>query len=131
VETHIPGARLTQCKADTKGRLKQYWKDIGANEFILGTISEGYVIPFSSNPPSMRFKNNRSAFQNHDFVDTAIAELVDNGCAIKVPFKPYVVSPLSVATQKSGAPISFQYCMCFFKLPLTPLKLPCNLLFSK
>ena len=88
-----------------KGNLKkhiQYWKDIGANEFILGTISEGYVIPFSNNPPSMCFKNNRSAFQNHDFVDTAIAELVDNGCAIKVPFKPYVVSPLSVATQKSG-----------------------------
>ena len=72
----------------------QYWKDIGANEFILGTISEGYVIPFSSNLPSMCFKNNKSAFQNHDFVDTAIAELVDNGFAIKVPFKPYVVSPL-------------------------------------
>jgi hypothetical protein len=29
----------------------------------------------------MCFKNNKSAFQNHDFVDTAIAELVDNGCA--------------------------------------------------
>jgi hypothetical protein len=43
-----------------KGNLKkhiQYWKDIGANEFILGTISEGYVIPFSSNPPSMCFTN--------------------------------------------------------------------------
>jgi hypothetical protein len=42
-----------------KGNLKkhiQYWKDMGANEFILGTISEGYVIPFSSNPPSMFFK---------------------------------------------------------------------------
>jgi hypothetical protein len=53
-----------------KGNLKkhiQYWKDIGANEFILGTISEGYVIPFSSNPPSMCFKNNKSAFQNHDW----------------------------------------------------------------
>jgi len=36
----------------------------------------------------MWFKNNKSAFQNHDFVDTAIAELVDNGYAIKVPFKP-------------------------------------------
>jgi hypothetical protein len=88
-----------------KGNLKkhiQYWKDIRANEFILGTISEGYVIPFSCNPPSMCFKNNKSAFQNHDFVDTAIAELVDNGCAIKVPLKPYVVSPLSVKAQKSG-----------------------------
>jgi hypothetical protein len=31
----------------------QYWKDIGANEFILGTIAEGYVIPFSSNSPRM------------------------------------------------------------------------------
>jgi hypothetical protein len=50
----------------------------------------------------MCFKNNNSAFQNHDFVDTAIAELVDTGCAIKVPFQPYVVIPLSVATHKSG-----------------------------
>jgi hypothetical protein len=50
----------------------------------------------------MCFKNNKSAFQNHDFVDTAIAEIVDTGCAIKVPFQPYVVSPLSVTTHKSG-----------------------------
>lgn len=88
-----------------KGNLKkhiQYWIDIGASDFVLSTISDGYVIPFSSTPHSMFFNNNRSAFQNHDFVDTAIADLVDNGCAIKVPFKPFVVSPLSVATQKSG-----------------------------
>jgi hypothetical protein len=50
----------------------------------------------------MCFKNNKSAFQNHDFVDTAIAEIVNTGCAIKVPFQPYVVSPLSVTTHKSG-----------------------------
>lgn len=102
---YFENSSLQNSSKGVKGSLKkhiQYWKEIGASEFILDTISDGYIIPFSSNPPSMCFKNNKSAFNNHEFVDTAIADLVNNGCAIQVPFKPYVVSPLSVATQKSG-----------------------------
>ena len=50
----------------------------------------------------MFFKNNKSAFNSSEFVDGAISDLIDNGCAVKVPFRPFVVNPLSVATNKSG-----------------------------
>ena len=88
-----------------KGSLKKhlhFWQSIGASEFVLKTISEGYVIPFIEPPKSMIFKNNKSAFSNAEFVDKAVSELVENGCAIKVPFRPHVVNPLSVATNKAN-----------------------------
>jgi hypothetical protein len=50
----------------------------------------------------MYFKNNKSALDNSEFVDQAVSELVDSGCVHEVPFIPYVVNPLSVATNKSG-----------------------------
>lgn len=52
----------------------------------------------------MYFKNNKSALGNSEFVDQAVSELVDFGCVHEVPFIPYVVNPLSVATgtNKSG-----------------------------
>lgn len=37
-----------------------------------------------------------------EFVEQAITELVENCCAYEVPFKPFVVNPLSVAINKSG-----------------------------
>jgi hypothetical protein len=37
-----------------------------------------------------------------EFVDQAISELVYSGCVHNAPFIPYVVSPLPVATNKSG-----------------------------
>ena len=47
--------------------------------------------------------NNKSAFVHEKFVDDAISELVESGCAKLVPFKPYIV-PLSVALNKSVKP---------------------------
>jgi hypothetical protein len=88
-----------------KGRLAkhiEFWMNIGASDFVLDTIRNGYVIPFVNPPVSMYFKNNKSALDNSEFVDQAVSELVDNGCVHEVPFIPYVVNPLSVATNKSG-----------------------------
>ena len=76
--------------------------NIGASDFVLDTIRNGYVIPFVNPPVSMYFKNNKSALDNSEFVDQTVSELVDSGCVHEVPFIPYVVSPLSVATNKSG-----------------------------
>ena len=76
--------------------------NIGASDFVLDTIRNGYVIPFVNPPVSMFFKNNKSALDNSEFVDQAVSELVDSGCVHEVPFIPYVVNPLSVATNKSG-----------------------------
>jgi hypothetical protein len=50
----------------------------------------------------MYFKNNKSALDNSECVDQAFPELVGSGCVHEVPFIPYVVNPLSVATNKSG-----------------------------
>ncbi|VDI17418.1 Hypothetical predicted protein [Mytilus galloprovincialis] len=50
----------------------------------------------------MYMKNNKSALKNDDFVSKSVNELVLSGCVIEVPFQPYIVNPLSVATQKSG-----------------------------
>ena len=88
-----------------KGRLAkhiEFWMNIGASDFVLDTIRNGYVIPFVNPPVSMYFKNNKSALDNSEFVDQAVSELVDSGCVHEVPFIPYVVNPLSVATNKSG-----------------------------
>ena len=80
----------------------EFWKHIGASQFILKTITEGYVIPFLGTPPPMKFKNNQSALKHSDFVDLSISELLKEGCIHQVPFQPFVVNPLSVAVQKSG-----------------------------
>ena len=87
-----------------KGRLAshlEFWRKIGASDFVLDTIQNGYVIPFLEPPMSMFLKNNKSSLKNADFVDHAISDLLDTGCIQEVPFKPFVVNPLSVATQNS------------------------------
>ena len=92
------------CKG-VKGRLAkhiEFWMNIEASDLVLDTIRNGYVIPFVNPPVSMYFKNNKSALDNSEFVDQTVSELVDSGCVHKVPFIPYVVNPLSVATNKSG-----------------------------
>ncbi|CAC5418320.1 unnamed protein product [Mytilus coruscus] len=88
-----------------KGRIAKHYDfrvKIGASDFVLDTIKNGYVFPFLVPPPSMHMKNNKSAVSNSDFVDKAVLESVDSGCAYVVPVKPYIVNPLPVATNKSG-----------------------------
>jgi len=88
-----------------KGRLKKqidYWKNIGASDFVVSVIEKGYVIPFIETPKPSFKRNNRSAENNLDFVLEAVKELVDSGRVVKTPFKPIVVNPLSVSENKSG-----------------------------
>lgn len=80
----------------------KFWESIGANQFVLDTIREGYVVPFESIPPCMYFKNNKSAKDNIEFEDKSVSELLEIGCMQEVPFRPYVVSPLSVAVNKGS-----------------------------
>lgn len=92
-------------KNSVKNRLKanfKFWKNIGACDFVLEVIKNGYSIPFISTPPSSFSKNNKSANENEKFVTGAIKDLVDSGCITCVSKIPFVVNPLSVSTQKSG-----------------------------
>ena len=88
-----------------KGRLKQnidFWRKIGANEFVLDVIENGYTIPFYSLPPKMVLKNNNSALSNADFVEEAISDLLKRGLAVKCDSLPHCVNPLSVSVQSCG-----------------------------
>ena len=78
------------CSKGVKGRLAkhvQYWQSIGASEFVIDTIKNGYVVPFQRPPPPMFFKNNKSAIDNAKFVDQSTADLLETGCIERVPYQ--------------------------------------------
>ena len=89
--------------AFVKGSLRfnlEYWKEIGASDFILDVIENGYKLPFRTIPDIAEFKNNRSARENAQFVGDSIKELLESKRIVEVPFKPHVVNPLSVSSNK-------------------------------
>lgn len=90
---------------NVKGRLKaniEFWKHIGANPEILDTLTNGYKLPFLTVPEPSFSKNNKSAIDNIEFVESAVNELVKKHCVIETPFKPHTVNPLSVSINKHG-----------------------------
>ena len=85
------------------GKLKakiDFWRDRGANAFLIDVLSNGYKLPFKTIPPSARLKNNRSAFDNPEIVTREIEKLVEKGCVREVDHCPTVVNPLTVAFNK-------------------------------
>ena len=96
---------LNSDSLDVKGRLRhnvQFWKYIGASDFILSIIANGYVIPFIQPPPAMFFRNNNSAMAQEVFVTDSILELLRTKRIKEVTNPSYIVSPLSVVHQPSG-----------------------------
>jgi len=90
-----------------KGRLQKrliFWEQLGANNFVLDTIKNGYKLPFVHIPRESYKKNNKTALDNSSFVSNTINELLDSGSIIEVPFKPTVINPLSVSFNSSGKP---------------------------
>ena len=91
---------------NVKGRLTEnigFWETIGANPEILKILREGYRIPFFfESPPESFSKNNISALKNMEFVEEAVFELLKSNRVVQTPFKPWIVSPLSVSTDKLG-----------------------------
>ena len=85
-----------------KGNLRahiDFWKSIGAPDFILSIIVNGYQLAFTSTPVPVKLRNNKSARLNADFVDQAIRELVLSGRVRQVSHQHLVVNPLSVSIQ--------------------------------
>ena len=86
------------------GRLKshiQFWRSIGASQFILDFNEHGYRILFRSLPPVSFSSNNKSALAHSDFVNEAISELLVTNCIFEAKVLPHNVNPLSVAVQSS------------------------------
>jgi hypothetical protein len=88
-----------------KGRLKsaaKYWSEVvKAPPSILSVIENGFSIDFLTEPPSMHFPNNKSSYENSDFVNKAVNELLEFNLIKEVSEKPKVISPLSVAKNSS------------------------------
>ena len=88
-----------------KGRLKEnfnFWQNtLEVNDFVLETTKDGVKLPFIKTPLKAEFKNNVSALDNKEFVDSALKELMSK-CVIEVESKPHVISSLSVSTNSSG-----------------------------
>ena len=88
-----------------KGRLSasiDYWRLIGAPDFILDIISDGYKIPFFTTPPQVHLRNNASALGESDFVCEAIIELLRNNRVEELATAPDILNPLTVSVQNSG-----------------------------
>ncbi len=82
-------------------RNAEAWVGLGANEFVLDIVENGYKIPFFQTPDPAKFKNNKSAIKERDFVDEAISELLQIGGILEAKVPPKVVNPLTVAIKNS------------------------------
>ena len=82
------------------GRLRKctgFWREIGASQWVLDILENGYRLPFVKKPP-VGVKRNQSSCKEHEqFVDEAVAALVQCGSAATVEEGDLeCISPLGV-----------------------------------
>ena len=86
---------------NVKGRLKErldFWKEIGTGNWVIKILSQGYALPFTSEPEPAIFRNNISVLDNVGFVTEEILDLLDSGRVREVDFSEvHTLNALSVA----------------------------------
>lgn len=88
-----------------KGSLKRnidFWRVIGADNFICDVIENGYKLPLKTTPEPSFLYNNFSALREQKFVSNEISQLILKGCIKETVRPPKVVNPLSVAINSNG-----------------------------
>ena len=87
-----------------RGRLHKrisFRHEIGASQFVINVISNGYYLPFISQPHPFLAKNHRSSIKNAYFVSSAIRDLLDSGSVLPVDEQSVLVcSRLDVVVGK-------------------------------
>ena len=91
-----PYNRLKNCK--------DKWKQAGSDQYIMSVIEDGYKIPFKEVPDTKRARNNKSARDNPQFVESEINKLLSKKCISRVDSEPHIVNPLTVAYNKKNKP---------------------------
>ena len=91
-----------------KGRLREniaFWRSIGASQWLLNVLCEGYCLPFVDFPVNMFFPNHKSASCHAEFVSAEISKLLTSGAIVEVFSADLrVCNPLGVAVNSSGKP---------------------------
>lgn len=85
-------------------RFYGFWKEVlGANEWVLDVLANGYEVPFRSEPTAYHERNNKSARDNMGIVKKIVADMILQGVASVAKEKPICVSPLGlVSKEKNG-----------------------------
>ena len=77
-----------------------FWKDeLGAGDWVLKTLREGYEIPFSQTPVAYEERNNRSARENEEKVREIVLEMIELGIVQRLDYKPTCISPLGLVSK--------------------------------
>lgn len=78
-----------------RGKQEEY-RELGAEEYIIDLVTNGYKLVFEDEPPPPSFTpNNRSALEDPAFVRAELDRLELLGCIERVEEPPRVVLPLS------------------------------------
>ena len=88
---------------NVKGKLREnvsFYQSIGAPDFVLNVIRNGYRLPFVNFPDSVILPNNRSARDHRSFVDEALLKLLSSGRVTQVVDAPFVVNPFSLVGRR-------------------------------
>ena len=77
-------------------QLEFYSKTLDAGPIIPRGLSTGYKIPFTKVPTKMlSAKNNKSCYNNIDFVREELQRQVKCGIISEVSYRPHIVNPIS------------------------------------
>ena len=69
----------------------KFWRDeLHVNVFVDSVITEGYKIPFDSEPTSIFCKYNASDFKYSTFFDQAVRDLLENGFIQEMQSQPFL-----------------------------------------
>ena len=85
----------------SKSSSVEFFRTLGASDFIIQTLSDGHHSTFTEQPPQYERRNNLSYLEHEDFAVSEILELVSKGKVELLDQKPYVVNPFSVAVQRN------------------------------
>ena len=98
---------VVECKRTVEsvspvGRLKS--KYVSDDRYILDVVRNGYNILFKVLPELACIRNNKSARDNPEFVESEISFFLKKGVVSQVKEKPHGVNPLTVAYSRAGKP---------------------------
>ena len=90
---------------NVKGSLRRHlgwWKTNVKNSYITGVIENGFKLPLLSLPKPEWLKNNKTEWENSDFVTEEMQNLIKSVVVLEIKQQPTVINALTVAFNSEG-----------------------------